>query len=107
MARIGSGIVTDGFAMETEIGLFAMKREMIARFLQPFQEAKVEIQPGELVGTVTDDGDGFEPAADDGHRAGIGLRSMRERTEMVVGRLDLISHPGDGTTIEIRVPLER
>jgi PAS domain S-box-containing protein len=70
-------------------------------------KARVEIQPGELVGTVTDDGDGFEPAADDGHRAGIGLRSMRERTEMVGGRLDLISHPGDGTTIEIRVPLER
>jgi signal transduction histidine kinase len=70
-------------------------------------EARVEIQPGELVGTVTDDGDGFEPASDDGHRGGIGLRSMRERTEMVGGRLDLISHPGGGTRIEIRVPLER
>jgi signal transduction histidine kinase len=32
---------------------------------------------------------------------------MRERAEMVGGRLDLISHPGEGPTIEIRVPLER
>jgi signal transduction histidine kinase len=32
---------------------------------------------------------------------------MRKRTEMVGNQLDLISRPGDGTTIEIRVPLER
>jgi signal transduction histidine kinase len=32
---------------------------------------------------------------------------MRERTEMVGPEFNLISHPGDGTTIEIRVPLER
>src|SRR5712692_3806696 len=31
--KIGSGEVTDGFALETEIGLFAMKRDMINRFL--------------------------------------------------------------------------
>ena len=30
--KIGSGLVTDGFAMETEIGLFAMKRDVIQRF---------------------------------------------------------------------------
>src|SRR5437879_5845184 len=33
--KIGSGMVTNGFAMETEIGLFAMKRDMVARALQP------------------------------------------------------------------------
>ena len=67
----------------------------------------MEIQPDLLVGSVTDDGDGFEPesAIDDGR--GIGLRSMRERAEMVGGNLELISHPGDGTTIQIKVPLNR
>ena len=29
--KIGSGDVTDGFALETEIGLFAMKRDMVNR----------------------------------------------------------------------------
>jgi len=68
--------------------------------------AGLEVHPGEVVGTVTDDGDGFDPeaASDDGR--GIGLRSMRERAEMVGGELHLTSHPGDGTRIEIRVPLE-
>src|SRR5436305_1302857 len=41
--KIGSGLVTDGFAMETEIGLFAMKRDMIHRFLQHFKDVNVEV----------------------------------------------------------------
>jgi PAS domain S-box-containing protein len=71
-------------------------------------EGSLEIEPGELVGTVTDDGNGFDPeaASGHGHRAGIGLRSMWERAELVGGALHLTSHPGGGTTIEIRVPLQ-
>ena len=41
--KIGSGVVTDGFAMETEIGLFAMKRDMINRYLQHFKDVNVEV----------------------------------------------------------------
>ena len=68
-------------------------------------QASLEVHPGDLVGTVSDDGDGFDPDAipDDGR--GIGLGSMRERAEMMGGELNLTSKPGDGTTMEIRVPL--
>src|SRR5215469_2003056 len=41
--KIGSGVVTDGFAMETEIGLFAMKRDMVHRYLQHFRDVNVEV----------------------------------------------------------------
>jgi type IV pilus assembly protein PilM len=41
--KIGSGIVTDGFAMETEIGLFAMKRDMVSRYLQHFKDVGVDV----------------------------------------------------------------
>src|SRR6516225_4294264 len=41
--KIGSGVVTDGFAMETEIGLFAMKRDMVGRYLQHFKDVGVEV----------------------------------------------------------------
>jgi type IV pilus assembly protein PilM len=41
--KIGSGAVTDGFAMETEIGLFAMKRDMVNRYLQHFKDVGVEV----------------------------------------------------------------
>jgi type IV pilus assembly protein PilM len=33
----------DGFAMESEIGLFAMKREQVAKALKPFQDAEIEV----------------------------------------------------------------
>jgi len=67
--------------------------------------ANLEVHPGELIGTVTDDGDGFDPDAVSYAGRGIGLGSMRERAEMVGGELNLTSKPGDGTTMEIRVPL--
>src|SRR6201982_282661 len=41
--KIGSGEVTDGFAMETEIGLFAMQRDHITRSRAHFQDVKVEV----------------------------------------------------------------
>jgi type IV pilus assembly protein PilM len=40
--KIGSNEIAEGFA-ETEIGLFAMKRDMIARSLGPYQEMDVEV----------------------------------------------------------------
>src|SRR5436305_365491 len=41
--KIGAGEVTDGFAMETEIGLFAMKRDQISRQLAHFQAVNSEV----------------------------------------------------------------
>jgi type IV pilus assembly protein PilM len=41
--KIGSGEVTDGFALETEIGLFAMKRDIISRCLQHYTEVGIEV----------------------------------------------------------------
>jgi type IV pilus assembly protein PilM len=41
--KVSEGTVTDGFAMDTEIGLFAMKRDMISRFIGHFQSVKLEV----------------------------------------------------------------
>ncbi len=41
--KVNTGTVSDGFAMDTEIGLFAMKRDMINRYLHHFQAVKVEV----------------------------------------------------------------
>src|SRR5438128_2168592 len=41
--KIGQGLVTDGFAMETEIGLFAIKRDTVFRYLQHFKDVNVEV----------------------------------------------------------------
>jgi type IV pilus assembly protein PilM len=41
--RMAGGSVVEGFAMETEVGLFAMKRDQAYRALRPFQEAGIEV----------------------------------------------------------------
>ncbi len=41
--RLGVGTVEEGFALETEIGLFAMKRDEVFRRLEPFHDSGIEI----------------------------------------------------------------
>jgi len=50
---------------------------------------------------ITDDGVGFDPAADSD---GYGLRGMRARAEQVCAALDIASSPGAGTTVTLAVP---
>jgi len=41
--KVSEGTVEGGFAIDTEIGLFAMKRDMISRYLNHFQGVNVEV----------------------------------------------------------------
>jgi signal transduction histidine kinase len=51
--------------------------------------------------TVRDEGNGFNP---DGPTAGFGLLGMRERVELVDGRVLIDSAPGGGTTVRAELP---
>ena len=68
----------------------------------------LERRRGQLVGSVEDDGVGFEvegrQAAHAG-RASWGLLSMQERIEALGGQFSVESRPGQGTTVLFRVPL--
>jgi signal transduction histidine kinase len=56
---------------------------------------------------VTDDGRAFRvnKMLQATHGGRLGLIGMRERLEMVGGRLDIDSKPGVGTTISAHIPL--
>jgi type IV pilus assembly protein PilM len=41
--KLGASTIIDGLALETEIGLFAMKRDMVHRYLQHFKDVNVEV----------------------------------------------------------------
>jgi len=41
--QMAGGSEEDGFALETEVGLFAMKREQVAKALAPFKTAGIEV----------------------------------------------------------------
>jgi signal transduction histidine kinase len=52
--------------------------------------------------TVTDDGAGFEAGQRVG--SGLGLLSIQERAAELGGTLEIVSHPGGGTKIQITIP---
>ena len=50
--RMGGGSEEEGFALETEIGLFAMKRDAVFRTLDPFLKADIEVDIVQLTPLV-------------------------------------------------------
>lgn len=55
---------------------------------------------------VTDDGQGFEPSGSFSITGGhFGIVGMRERAQRLGAKFDLISSPGFGTQVEVRIPL--
>jgi signal transduction histidine kinase len=59
-------------------------------------DCKIEVR-------VRDDGAGFDPASSSGGR---GLTGMRERIELLGGRIEVASAPGAGTAITATVPVQ-
>jgi signal transduction histidine kinase len=51
---------------------------------------------------VRDDGGGFDLAD---QTSGFGVRGMRERVELLAGRIEISSRPGGGTEVVARMPL--
>ena len=58
---------------------------------------------------IRDNGKGFEAGPDMKRAAGqgIGLMGMRERAEHLQGSFSIRSAPHKGTTVSVRVPLQR
>ena len=54
---------------------------------------------------IEDTGDGFDLKEVKG-KGGLGLISMEERVRLVGGKFTIKSHPGEGTTVEVFVPLK-
>lgn len=95
---------------ELETALFRIVQEALTNVVRHARASRVAIElvagPGGIRATVADDGIGFEPgdyAGETGGR-GLGLVGMRERAELVGGRLVVRSQPGHGTVVEVEVP---
>ncbi len=65
----------------------------------------LRIDGSRSLGSVEDDGRGFDPDGD--YFSGVGLSSMRERAQLLGGELTVRSVPGDGTRVEVFLPLAR
>lgn len=64
----------------------------------------VERRGGDVIALVEDDGQGFDAAQIIGDRH-LGLVGMRERAELLGGKLTLESQPGAGTSVHVQIPV--
>jgi signal transduction histidine kinase len=98
-----------------EEGLYRIVQEALNNVVKHAHARHVEIALHVVDGathlTMKDDGQGFtlEPArAANGVRSrtpgGLGLRIMRERAEALGGQIEMISAPGKGTIVDVRLP---
>lgn len=90
-----------------EVGLYRIAQEAltnVARHAQAHTATiRLQVAPDEVRLTVTDDGRGFDPS--DVGAGRHGLTGLAERAKLLGGRLDLESRPGEGSRIEVVIPL--
>jgi PAS domain S-box-containing protein len=93
-----------------ETGLYRIAQEALNNVLKHSAATRVTVRIGAdddgLVLEVIDNGQGFELGSV-GDRGGMGLASMRERVEKLAGSLQIVSKPGQGTSIEVAIPWAR
>lgn len=112
--RVSGSQVVPRLPLPSKITLYRICQEALSN---AYRHAKAQRQqvllhssPGQICLTVEDDGIGFEPPPLRGPQATereehIGLRGMRDRVDLIGGTFELNSQPGQGTRIEVKVPI--
>lgn len=98
---------------KTETGLFRIIQEALNNVAKHSQARKVRvtiaINQRYVIINITDDGKGFEVdkvLSRECSSESLGLPGMRERAELLGGKLTVKSSPGKGASITVNVPLE-
>jgi signal transduction histidine kinase len=95
---------------EMEQHLLRIAQEAVTNVLKHAGASKIwvklHMEARKLYLRIVDNGRGFDQADVFQSRGGhFGLMGMRERAERLGGELHLSSHPGEGTKVEVMVPL--
>jgi signal transduction histidine kinase len=90
-----------------EVQVVRIVQEALTNVRKHARASQVRVQlgcrDGILAVTITDNGQGFEPPVPNGH---FGLLTMRERAESVAGGLTVTSSPGEGTQVNMWLPVQ-
>lgn len=88
---------------EFETNLFRIAQEALANCARHSHAERIAVcfvasPSGDVVLSVSDDGVGFDDSGAKGH----GLAMMCQRAEFIGGKIELDSHPGEGTRVAVR-----
>jgi two-component system sensor histidine kinase UhpB len=89
-----------------DLMLYRIAQEQINNVLKYSKARKVVMTlnagPTNIFLSISDNGVGFDPKK---KAKGIGLKNILSRVEFYSGKLDILSAPGKGCTIEVTIPL--
>lgn len=103
------GAVPDDAPLATKIAVYRVLAESLSNATRHGDGVDVRVTAGEtddgfLALDVSDAGPGFDPLV--GSAPGsLGLAGMRERAELLGGRMEVSSAPGSGTRVHVLLPL--
>jgi signal transduction histidine kinase len=109
------GASLSGLSPGAELQLLRIVQEALANVRKHATATRVRVcltdAPDQVEAVVEDDGRGFAVSersrADERAGPHFGLSTMRERAESVGGVLEVVSSPGKGTRVTVRVPARR
>jgi signal transduction histidine kinase len=111
--EIGAGAAQAGLAPAVEVQLVRIVQEALANVRKHARTARAQLRLDvvarnagpRLRAAIVDDGRGFDlhVSTAGGH---FGLAIMRERAEGVGGTFRVVTAPGQGTSVEVEMPLE-
>lgn len=89
-----------------ETNIYRIVQEALANIARHAQANQADVilerRGDQIITIIEDNGVGFDPETKPGGR--LGLLSMRERAEMIGGKLEIESAAGSGTTIHVEIP---
>ncbi len=90
------------------LGLFRIFQESLTNVIRHAKATRVDVRvhsdDGNLCMEVQDNGQGFDQESFPASKA-LGLLSMRERASGFQGTVEILSEPGKGTIVRVRLPL--
>jgi signal transduction histidine kinase len=94
---------------EIETALYRITQEALTNIIRHSnaQTASIFIErrDGQVLAIIEDDGIGFDTSAITSKEGHLGLYGIRERAELLSGRLEVESSPGQGTSLFVSIPL--
>lgn len=92
---------------DMQVNLYRILQEQLNNILKYAKAKKVAVSvkviENQVILRIADDGIGFDPLKVKG---GIGLENMKRRTEIFSGKLTIVSSPGNGCDLVIKLPVE-
>jgi len=114
-----TGIVTTALTTGTPVRItgqpaihsFRIVQEALNNTAKHSGAARAQVEmifaPDTFTVKISDFGRGFSQANKPGEHRGIGLVGMRERAELLSGKLDIASVPNQGATVTLVMPLDQ